>query len=73
MAFGAHAMVEDGQGRLLLVRHTYMPGWHFPGGGVNRAEPAADAVIRELKEEIGLTSFAARELFGLYTRKHIWA
>jgi ADP-ribose pyrophosphatase YjhB (NUDIX family) len=73
VAFGAHAMVEDGQGRLLLVRHTYMPGWHFPGGGVNRGEAAAEAVIRELKEEIGLTSFAACDLFGLYTRKHVWA
>lgn len=73
VAYGAHAMVEDGEGRLLLVRHTYMPGWFFPGGGVNRGEPALDAVKRELKEEIGLESFATCELFGLYTRKHIWA
>ena len=73
VAFGAHAMVEDGQGRLLLVRHTYFPGWHFPGGGVNRGEPATAAVVRELQEEIGLTGFEACELFGLYTRKHIWA
>ena len=72
VAYGAHAMVEDGEGRLLLVRHTYMPGWFFPGGGVNRGEPANDAVKRELKEEIGLESFATCELFGLYTRKHIW-
>lgn len=73
VAFGAHAMVEDGEGRLLLVRHTYMAGWHFPGGGVNRGETAIDAVKRELKEEIGLTGFASCDLFGLYTRRHIWA
>ncbi|HEY4125302.1 MAG TPA: NUDIX domain-containing protein [Rhizomicrobium sp.] len=72
VAFGAHAMVEDGEGRLLLVRHTYMPGWHFPGGGVNRGEAAANAVIRELQEEIGLATFARCDLFGLYTRKHFW-
>jgi len=72
VAYGAHAMIEDGEGRLLLVRHTYMPGWFFPGGGVNRGEPALEAVKRELKEEIGLESFGACELFGLYTRKHIW-
>ena len=72
VAYGAHAMIEDGEGRLLLVRHTYMPGWFFPGGGVNRGEPALDAVTRELKEEIGLQGFATCELFGLYTRKHFW-
>jgi 8-oxo-dGTP pyrophosphatase MutT (NUDIX family) len=73
VAYGAHAMIEDGEGRLLLVRHTYMPGWFFPGGGVNRGEPACDAVRRELEEEIGLERFEACELFGLYTRKHVWA
>jgi ADP-ribose pyrophosphatase YjhB (NUDIX family) len=73
VAYGAHAMIEDGAGRLLLVRHTYMAGWHFPGGGVNRGEPALDAVKRELKEEVGLTSCGTCELFGLYTRQHIWA
>jgi 8-oxo-dGTP pyrophosphatase MutT (NUDIX family) len=73
VAYGAHAMVEDGEGKLLLVRHTYMPGWFFPGGGVNRGEPAPEAVKRELKEEIGLESFVSCDLFGLYTRKHILA
>jgi len=73
VAYGAHAMIEDGEGRLLLVRHTYAPGWFFPGGGVNRGEPALDAVKRELKEEVGLESCEACDLFGLYTRKHIWA
>lgn len=72
VAFGAHAMVEDDEGRLLLVRHTYMPGWFFPGGGVHRGEPALDAVKRELNEEIGLQDFASCELFGLYTRKHFF-
>ncbi|HVZ69654.1 MAG TPA: NUDIX domain-containing protein [Rhizomicrobium sp.] len=72
VAYGAHAMIEDGQGRMLLVRHTYMPGWFFPGGGVNRGEPAIDAVKRELKEEVGLERCETCDLFGLYTRKHIW-
>lgn len=73
VAYGAHAMIEDEKGRLLLVRHTYAPGWHFPGGGVNRGEPAEEAVLRELKEEIGLTAAQSLVLFGIYTRKHIWA
>jgi len=72
VAYGAHAMIEDGEGRVLLVRHTYMPGWFFPGGGVNRGEPALDAVKREMREEVGLQSCETCDLFGLYTRKHIW-
>jgi|GEM_PF-490817 len=73
VAFGAHGMVEDEAGHLLLVRHTYFPGWHFPGGGVQRGEPAQTAVLRELNEEIGLTKAHSCTLFGLYTRKHLWA
>lgn len=73
VAYGAHAIIDDGKGKVLLVRHTYMSGWFFPGGGVNRGESALDAVKRELKEEVGLKDCRSCELFGLYTRKHVWA
>lgn len=68
MAFGALALVEQ-DGKLVLVRHSYAPGWRLPGGGVRRGEPAEEAVLRELREEIGLTHAAAPQLFGLYVRK----
>jgi ADP-ribose pyrophosphatase YjhB (NUDIX family) len=73
VAFGASAIVEDAQGRVALVRHSYMAGWHLPGGGVNAGEPPADAVLRELREEIGLVRSAAPEFLGLFTRKIGWA
>jgi 8-oxo-dGTP pyrophosphatase MutT (NUDIX family) len=69
VAFGANALALDETGRVLLVRHRYMPGWHLPGGGVKRAEPPAEAVIRELREETGLVSNDAPEFASLHTRK----
>lgn len=68
VAVGAMALVEC-DGKIVLVRHSYAPGWRLPGGGVRRGEPASVAVMRELTEEIGLTASAAPELFGIYTRK----
>jgi 8-oxo-dGTP pyrophosphatase MutT (NUDIX family) len=72
VAFGATAIVDDEAGRVLLVRHSYQPGWHLPGGGVGPAEPPAEAVLRELKEEVGLFESAAPELIGIFTRRIGW-
>jgi 8-oxo-dGTP pyrophosphatase MutT (NUDIX family) len=68
VAFGASGIVEDYAGRILLVRQRYAPGWHFPGGGVERGEPPSEAVVRELQEEVGLETYSPPILFGLYTR-----
>jgi ADP-ribose pyrophosphatase YjhB (NUDIX family) len=72
VAFGVMGLGLDSRGRVLLVRQSYMKGWRLPGGGANRGEPAANAVLRELREEVGLTASAAPELLGLYTRKAGW-
>lgn len=50
---------------VLLVRHTYVDGWHLPGGGVSRGESFQDALVRELREECALTP-KAYDLFGVY-------
>jgi len=70
-AMGVAGAVIDAQGRILLVKHRYNPGWRLPGGGVNRGEPVSDAVLRELSEEVGLSGGVA-EFFGLYVRKAGW-
>ncbi|HTW36122.1 MAG TPA: NUDIX domain-containing protein [Rhizomicrobium sp.] len=72
VAFGVSAIVDDDAGQVLLVRHSYQPGWHLPGGGVGAAEPPALAILRELKEEVGLLESAPPELVGVFTRRLGW-
>lgn len=73
LALGVAAILRDETGRVLLVRPRFGGGWALPGGGVGRGEPPADAILRELAEEVGLGGAEAPELLGLYTRRIAWA
>jgi 8-oxo-dGTP pyrophosphatase MutT (NUDIX family) len=67
LTLGARVAVFDGENRVLLVQHTYAPGWLFPGGGVEFGETAVAAAIREIEEEAGIHALAEPQLFGLYS------
>jgi len=57
----------DGDGReVLLVRHSYRPGWCLPGGGLKRGETPIAGLARELREEVGLTLTQPPRLLHVY-------
>lgn len=51
---GAMCCIEDGEGRVLLVRQPYRAGWGMPGGFLKRGETPEACAVREVREEVGL-------------------
>ena len=66
MTIGVRAACFDAEGRVFLVKHSYVPGWHMPGGGLERRETAADALSKELREEGNLVISGRPQLFHVY-------
>src|SRR5688572_26815384 len=60
--FGVHALALTPKGRAILVKLRYAPGWRLPGGGRKGNEDPREAVLRELREEIGMTSHGSLNL-----------
>ena len=56
----------DAARAVLLVRHSYLPGWHLPGGAVEPGETARQAVEREAREEAGLILDAPPTLLHVF-------
>ncbi len=61
----AHAVILDEAGRVLVLRSRYANVWHLPGGGLDRRENLDTALIRECREELGVT-VAVDAMTGLY-------
>ena len=66
MTLGVRAACFDREGRIFMVRHTYVPGWYLPGGGVERHETALGALEKELREEGNLQLTAPPALVHVY-------
>jgi ADP-ribose pyrophosphatase YjhB (NUDIX family) len=66
MTLGVRACVVDTRGHILLIKHSYTPGWHFPGGGVEVGQTLSDALATELREEANVVMTGEPSLIGLY-------
>jgi 8-oxo-dGTP pyrophosphatase MutT (NUDIX family) len=67
MTMGARTAVIDENGRFLLVKHTYSPGWIFPGGGIESGESAVESAIREIREEANVVAKGELQLHGVFS------
>ena len=66
MTLGVRGMVLDGEGRVFLIKHSYVDGWHMPGGGVEAGETLVEALKRELAEEGSIELTGEPVLHGVY-------
>jgi ADP-ribose pyrophosphatase YjhB (NUDIX family) len=66
MTLGVRAIVVNESEKIFLVEHSYVTGWHLPGGGVETGETLLQSLERELMEEGGITLLAPPSLHGVF-------
>ncbi len=66
MTIGTRAAVFDAQGRVFLIKHSYVEGWHMPGGGVETGESVLAGLKRELREEGNIEIIGAPVLHAIF-------
>jgi 8-oxo-dGTP pyrophosphatase MutT (NUDIX family) len=66
LTLGVRAVVLDHTGRVFLIKHSYVSGWHLPGGGVEPGETVLEALARELKEEGNIDMVGRPRLHGVF-------
>ena len=70
MTLGVRGLVHDtATNSVFLIRHTYVPGWQVPGGGVEIGETFVESLARELEEEGNITVLAAPLLKSIHLNK----
>lgn len=71
MTLGVRGIVVDGSDRVFLVKHSYVAGWHLPGGCVEPGESFLDALRRELAEEGCIEVLGEPVLLGMFFNSHV--
>jgi 8-oxo-dGTP pyrophosphatase MutT (NUDIX family) len=71
MTLGTRAVVLNAENRVFLVRHSYVAGWHLPGGGVETGETIIASLARELIEEGNIELTGEPRLHGVYFNRHV--
>ncbi|BCB18750.1 NUDIX domain-containing protein [Bosea sp. ANAM02] len=71
MTLGVRVVVLNERNEVFLVRHTYVPGWYLPGGGVEVGETAEEALERELSEEAGIVAAERPVLHGFFFNRRL--
>src|SRR5438105_10303706 len=71
MTLGVRAVVLDDSNKVFLVKHSYVSGWHLPGGGVETGESFGGALSRELLEEGRIELTGEPALHGLFFNSHV--
>jgi len=71
MTLGVRGVVLDRDNRVFLVKHSYIAGWHLPGGGVEVGESFVDALERELIEEGRIALAGEAKLHGVFFNSHV--
>jgi 8-oxo-dGTP pyrophosphatase MutT (NUDIX family) len=66
MTLGVRALVIDDHGRIFLIKHSYISGWHLPGGGVEAGETLRQALARELREEGNIELTGPPQFQGMF-------
>lgn len=66
---GVHGIPLTAEGKLVLVTLSYAKGWRLPGGGRKSGEDSRGAMLRELREEIGLTDYSSLEPVASFTHR----
>jgi 8-oxo-dGTP pyrophosphatase MutT (NUDIX family) len=71
LTLGVRVAVLNDRGEVFLVRHTYTPGWHLPGGGVEVGETLEEALAKELREEALISLTGPAQFQGIFFNRGV--